>query len=202
MFLTTYAYMYIWVYTGEVNARRVRERYLQAVLRQDIAYFDNVGAGEVATRIQTDTRKFRAGLAKFHTRLTRPTILDLVQQGISEKVAMVVNFLGAFVCGFALAYARQWRLALAMSSMLPCIAIAGGFMNKFITKYMQYAHFEFHFRARALTRTLDFPCSMLQQEEPLQKKSSLPFEPHKHLEPRTSYPASTMFTSTIPRPLI
>lgn len=61
MFLATYAYMYIWVYTGEVNARRVRERYLQAVLRQDVAYFDNVGAGEVATRIQTDTREF------FHT---------------------------------------------------------------------------------------------------------------------------------------
>ena len=48
--------MSIWVYTGEINAKRVRERYLQAVLRQDIAFFDNVGAGEVATRIQADTR--------------------------------------------------------------------------------------------------------------------------------------------------
>lgn len=56
MFACTYLYMYIWVYTGEVNAKRIRERYLQAVLRQDIAFFDNVGAGEVATRIQTDTR--------------------------------------------------------------------------------------------------------------------------------------------------
>lgn len=56
MFVATYAYMYIWVYTGEVNAKRIREKYLQAVLRQDIAFFDNVGAGEVATRIQTDTR--------------------------------------------------------------------------------------------------------------------------------------------------
>jgi hypothetical protein len=50
--------MYIWVYTGEVNAKRIRERYLKAVLRQDIQYFDKVGAGEVATRIQTDTREF------------------------------------------------------------------------------------------------------------------------------------------------
>lgn len=57
MFACTYIYMYIWVYTGEVNAKRIRERYLQAVLRQDIAFFDNVGAGEVATRIQTDTRE-------------------------------------------------------------------------------------------------------------------------------------------------
>lgn len=56
MFACTYCYMYIWVYTGEVNAKRIRERYLKAILRQDIAYFDNVGAGEVATRIQTDCR--------------------------------------------------------------------------------------------------------------------------------------------------
>ena len=60
-----------------------------------------------------------------------------MQQGISEKVALVVNFLAAFVTGFVLAYVRCWRLALAMSSILPCIAIAGGVMNKFISSYMQ-----------------------------------------------------------------
>ena len=58
MFVCTLIYMGVWVYTGEVGSKRLRESYLRAVLRQDIAYFDNVGAGEVATRIQTDTRKF------------------------------------------------------------------------------------------------------------------------------------------------
>ncbi|KAJ7259510.1 P-loop containing nucleoside triphosphate hydrolase protein [Mycena haematopus] len=117
MFVCTYTYMYIFVYTAEVNAKRIRERYLKAVLRQDIAFFDKVGAGEVATRIQTDTH--------------------LVQQGISEKVALVVNFLSAFATGFVVAYVRSWRLALAMSSILPCIALTGGIMNKSISRYMQ-----------------------------------------------------------------
>ncbi|EIW81034.1 P-loop containing nucleoside triphosphate hydrolase protein [Coniophora puteana RWD-64-598 SS2] len=117
MFVCTYAYMFIWVYTGEVNAKRIRERYLQAVLRQDIAYFDDVGAGEVATRIQTDTH--------------------LVQQGMSEKVALVSQFIAAFAVGFILAYIRNWRLALAMSAILPCIGITGGVMNKFVSGYMQ-----------------------------------------------------------------
>jgi ATP-binding cassette subfamily B (MDR/TAP) protein 1 len=58
MGISTWLFMAIWTYTGEVNAKRLRERYLQAILRQDIAYFDNVGAGEVATRIQSDTRMF------------------------------------------------------------------------------------------------------------------------------------------------
>ncbi|CAE6468894.1 unnamed protein product [Rhizoctonia solani] len=117
MFVCTFAYMYFWIYTGEVNSKRIRERYLQAVLRQDIAYFDNLGAGEVATRIQTDTH--------------------LVQQGMSEKVPLIVSYLAAFFTGFILAYIRSWRLALAISSILPCIAITGGIMNKFVSTYMQ-----------------------------------------------------------------
>ncbi|KAJ6527152.1 hypothetical protein B0H19DRAFT_1335178 [Mycena capillaripes] len=117
MFLCTYTYMYVFVYTAEVNAKRIRERYLKAVLRQDVAFFDKVGAGEVATRIQTDTH--------------------LVQQGISEKVALVLNFMSAFVTGFIVAYVQSWRLALAMSSILPCIAIAAGVINKGISRYLQ-----------------------------------------------------------------
>ena len=61
-----------------------------------------------------------------------------MQQGISEKIALVVSFLSAFVTGFVLAYIRSWRLALALSSILPCIAITGAVMNKAISKYMQY----------------------------------------------------------------
>ncbi|KAG1864868.1 P-loop containing nucleoside triphosphate hydrolase protein [Suillus subluteus] len=117
MFVTTYLYMYTWVYTSEVNGKRIRERYLQAILRQEIAYFDDVGAGEVATRIQSDTH--------------------LVQLGISEKVTLAVTFISAFAVGFILAYARSWRLALALSSILPCIMIIAGVMKSFVSKYTQ-----------------------------------------------------------------
>jgi ABC-type multidrug transport system fused ATPase/permease subunit len=56
MFICTYIFMCTWVYTSEATAKRIRERYLKAILRQDIAFFDNVGPGEVTARIQTDTR--------------------------------------------------------------------------------------------------------------------------------------------------
>ncbi|KAG1728170.1 P-loop containing nucleoside triphosphate hydrolase protein [Suillus paluster] len=117
IFFSTYLYMYTWIYTSEVNGKRIRERYLQAVLKQEIAYFDDVGAGEVATRIQTDTH--------------------LVQLGISEKVTLAVTFISAFFVGFILAYVRSWRLALALSSIFPCIATTAGVMNKFMSKYTQ-----------------------------------------------------------------
>jgi len=126
--------MCIWVYTGEVSAKRIREKYLKAVLRQDIAFFDNVGPGEVATRIQTDTRKFciAVSVSRTHNRIP-----DLVQQGISEKVALSVSFISSFLTGFIMAYARSWRLALALTTILPCIGITGGVMNKFVSRYAQ-----------------------------------------------------------------
>lgn len=58
MLVCTYVYMLTWVYTGELISARVRSLYLRAILRQDVAFFDNVGAGEVATRISTDTREY------------------------------------------------------------------------------------------------------------------------------------------------
>ena len=64
-------------------------------------------------------------------------VLDLVQQGISEKVALVANFFGAFLCGIILAYIRCWRLALAMMSMFPCVALFGTIMSKFVVRYKE-----------------------------------------------------------------
>ncbi|CDZ97501.1 p-loop containing nucleoside triphosphate hydrolase protein [Phaffia rhodozyma] len=115
MFITTYAFMAIFVFTGELNSKRLRERYYQAVLRQDVAWFDTVGAGEIATRIQTDTH--------------------LVQEGTSEKVPQALSYISTFFTGFILAYARSWRLSLALTSMMPCIMLVGVFMGKFATKY-------------------------------------------------------------------
>jgi ATP-binding cassette subfamily B (MDR/TAP) protein 1 len=71
------------------------------------------------------------------TRDFYPIFSDLVQQGISEKVPVGTGFLAAFVVGFVLAFTQQWKLSLAMSSIIPMIAITGGLMNKFISKYMQ-----------------------------------------------------------------
>ena len=44
----------------------MKRKYLQAVLRQNIAFFDRLGAGEVTNRISHD--------------------VDLIQDGISDKV--------------------------------------------------------------------------------------------------------------------
>ena len=116
-FVVIYVYMAIFVYTGEVITQRIRKEYLRAILRQDIAYFDSLGAGEITTRIQSD--------------------IQLIQDGISDKLPLNVAFISTFITGFIIAYVRNWKLALVMTCILPCIVGSAIVMNKFVSSYQQ-----------------------------------------------------------------
>jgi ATP-binding cassette subfamily B (MDR/TAP) protein 1 len=78
-FTCTYTYMLIWNFTSERQARRIREKYLRAVLRQEVEMLDNIGAGEIASRIQSDTL--------------------LVQIGIGEKIPIAAGYISTFITG-------------------------------------------------------------------------------------------------------
>lgn len=62
---------------------------------------------------------------------------DLIQQGISEKVPLAAQYVSSFLTGFIVGYIRSWRLALALTSIFPCIAITVGIANTFNMKYTQ-----------------------------------------------------------------
>ncbi|KAK9719748.1 hypothetical protein K7432_004602, partial [Basidiobolus ranarum] len=119
MWVTTYAYMATWVYAGERQTRKIRESYLAAVLRQDIAWFDKLGAGEITTRITSDTH--------------------LIQDGISEKFPQSCSYVATFISAFVIAFTRSWRLTLVLSCIIPMIAVSVGILNVFNTKFVKRA---------------------------------------------------------------
>ena len=84
MLVCTYGYMVIWQITAELASRRIRERFLKATLTQEISFFDDLGSGEVATRIESDTH--------------------LVHTGLGEKVPTSVQYISTFLTGFILAF--------------------------------------------------------------------------------------------------
>ncbi|KAF0442740.1 P-loop containing nucleoside triphosphate hydrolase protein [Gigaspora margarita] len=114
-FVATYIYMATWVYTGERQTRQIRERYLRAVLRQNIAYFDGIGPGEITTRISSDTH--------------------LIQDGISEKFAISFQYLSTFISAFIIAFATNWKMALVICCVVPVIATTSIIINKFNSLY-------------------------------------------------------------------
>ncbi|KAE8691553.1 ABC transporter B family member 17 [Hibiscus syriacus] len=91
---------YCWTRTSERQAARMRTRYLKAVLRQDVGYFDlNVtSTAEVVASVSNDSL--------------------IIQDVISEKVPSIITtgatFIGCYIIPFLLA----WRLALLISPFI------------------------------------------------------------------------------------
>ena len=118
-FITIYACTVGFIYTGEHITQKIREQYLAAILRQNIAFFDKLGAGEITTRITADT--------------------NLVQDGISEKIALTLTALATFVTAFVIGFVTYWKLTLILSSTVFAIVGTMGAGSTFIIKYNKVA---------------------------------------------------------------
>ncbi|KAF7532134.1 hypothetical protein G7054_g8250 [Neopestalotiopsis clavispora] len=110
------------LYAGEHIASKIRTQFLAAILRQNIAFFDEFGAGEITTRITADT--------------------NLIQEGISEKVGLTLTAIATFVAAFVIAFIRYWKLALIVSSVIVAIiltmAAVGSLIAKLSKKYIAF----------------------------------------------------------------
>ena len=113
--MTIYVCTVGFIYTGEHITSKIREHYLAAILRQNIAFFDKLGAGEITTRITADT--------------------NLIQDGISEKIALTLTAVATFITAFVIGYVKYWKLALILTSTIVSIVAIMGAGSTFIVKY-------------------------------------------------------------------
>lgn len=115
MFFATYIAMVIFIYTGEHITGKIRAQYLESCLKQNIGFFDNIGSGEVVTRITADT--------------------NLIQDGISEKVSLTLSAVATFVAAFVIGFIEYWKLTLILFSTVVAIVLIMGGGAQFIVKY-------------------------------------------------------------------
>ncbi|KAK4850840.1 hypothetical protein QYF36_010230 [Acer negundo] len=100
---------FCWARTAERQTLRLRRRYLGAVLRQDVGFFDtNHGASmtsQVVSSISTDT-------------LT-------IQGVLTEKIANFLMHMSTFITGQLVALYLSWRLAIVAIPALSMLIIPG-----------------------------------------------------------------------------
>lgn len=82
-------------YSGERIVRRLRQTYLQSILRKDIAFFDNLAPGEISARITID--------------------MDIVQDALTSKLTHTITAVAKFCSAFVIAFIMSWKLALILS---------------------------------------------------------------------------------------
>ncbi|KAI0428310.1 ABC transporter [Xylaria sp. FL1042] len=100
---------------GEHITQKLRENYLEAVLRQDIAFFETLGSGEIAQRILDD--------------------INQLQDALTRKLSLTLGSIATFVTAFVVILVEGWKLGLIMISAIAAITgtmtLGGWFMVRY-----------------------------------------------------------------------
>lgn len=114
-FVTVYAHLTCWSMYGARLAQRLRERYLEKLLQQEPAYFDELPAGEVASRLSAD--------------------IQTIRSGTSEKVGICLSSLAFFVTAYIVAFIKNYELAAMLLSLIPAYFLMSLVGSHYIEKY-------------------------------------------------------------------
>ena len=98
---------------------RMRKLYFRSLMKMDDGWYDAQSM---------KTRSSQAGAY-----ITRLSDVNLVQAGIGDNVAILIQYVAMFVVGFIVAFIFSWKLTLAVLATTPLLAAAGGIMAKVTT---------------------------------------------------------------------
>ncbi|XP_062862718.1 bile salt export pump [Trichomycterus rosablanca] len=116
-FFSQFLQGYAFAKSGELLTRRLRKIGFQAILQQEIGWFDdpNNSPGTLTTRLATDA--------------------SMVQGATGSQIGMVVNSLTNIGASFIIAYYFSWKLSLVVTCFLPLIGLSGVFQAKMLTGF-------------------------------------------------------------------
>uniref|UniRef100_A0A8C1P3R7 ATP-binding cassette, sub-family B (MDR/TAP), member 11a n=1 Tax=Cyprinus carpio TaxID=7962 RepID=A0A8C1P3R7_CYPCA len=116
-FFSQFLQGYSFAKSGELLTRRLRKVGFQAMLKQEIGWFDNPinSPGALTTRLATDA--------------------SMVQGATGSQIGMIVNSLTNIGASFIIAYYFSWKLSLVVTCFLPLIGLSGVFQAKMLTGF-------------------------------------------------------------------
>ncbi|XP_069815586.1 ATP-dependent translocase ABCB1-like isoform X2 [Dendropsophus ebraccatus] len=129
--MTTYAYYYtgigfavllagyiqvsLWTLAAARQIKKIRKNFFHAVLRQEISWFDVNDAGELNTRLTGDVQK--------------------INEGIGDKIAMLLQTMTTFVAGFVIGFIKGWKLTLVILAISPVMGLSAGLWAKILSAF-------------------------------------------------------------------
>jgi ATP-binding cassette, subfamily B (MDR/TAP), member 1 len=122
-FVSTFFQAWCFSFAGKRQADRIRRRYFQAVLRQDIGWYDLNDSAQMTSRVASDAL--------------------LIQEALSEQVGTFLQYSSTCVAGFLVGFAYGWKLTLVILALVPPLAVGGvilGRLTSRLSAQVQAAH--------------------------------------------------------------
>ncbi|KAF2463255.1 multidrug resistance protein 3 [Lindgomyces ingoldianus] len=102
-------------YTGERITQRIRQAYLKATIRQNMAFFDTRGAGIITNHIASD--------------------MNQIQEALTSKLSMALTAAANFGAAFVIAFIMSWKLAFVLCSVFVAMIIITYAITPFAIDY-------------------------------------------------------------------
>ncbi|GAB0497723.1 hypothetical protein MMPV_009060 [Pyropia vietnamensis] len=100
-----------WMASSQRQAVRIRTLFTSSLLRQEMGYYDGLSSGTLTAHVTGD--------------------VAVIQAGMGEKIATIIQLASTAIAGFAVAFAGSWKLTLVVLSTAPALAAVGGLFGKF-----------------------------------------------------------------------
>lgn len=100
-----------WMTSAQRQAVRMRTLFTASLLRQEMGYYDGLSSGTLTAHVTGD--------------------VAVIQAGMGEKIATIIQLASTAIAGFAIAFAGSWKLTLVVLSTAPALAVVGGLFGKF-----------------------------------------------------------------------
>lgn len=111
-----YTHLVCWNVASQRLAQRVRDRYLRNLLRQDLAFFDNLQAGEVSSRLNGD--------------------IQAIESGTGEKVGVALTCVSFCITAYIVGFTRDAELTGILISLIPAFLLMAVIGSHFFGKYV------------------------------------------------------------------
>ncbi|NWZ33446.1 ABCBB protein, partial [Brachypodius atriceps] len=109
-----YLQICFWVTSAARQIQKIRKAYFRQIMRMDIGWFDCTSVGELNTRISDDVNK--------------------INEAIADQVAIFIQRITTFVCGFLLGFISGWKLTLVIIAASPLLGVGAALYGLAVAK--------------------------------------------------------------------
>jgi ATP-binding cassette subfamily B (MDR/TAP) protein 1 len=115
MFFAVYITTVGFYYSGERITQELRRSYLKSTIRQNMAFFDTLGTGELTSRLTSE--------------------ITHIQEAITGNLSVCLTAAATFIAAFVIAFVEYWKLALILSSTVIVLTVTGSVGTYISVKY-------------------------------------------------------------------
>ncbi|NXA15021.1 ABCBB protein, partial [Sapayoa aenigma] len=109
-----YLQICFWVMSAARQIQKIRKAYFRKIMRMDVGWFDCTSVGELNTRISDDVNK--------------------INEAIADQVAIFIQRITTFVCGFLLGFVSGWKLTLVIIAVSPLLGVGAAVYGLAVAK--------------------------------------------------------------------